>query len=481
MLFRADASPSIGAGHVMRCLAFAETARWAGWSSTFVVNPEAVDIVPELNNDYVALRVIDGEDASASLSTIDVVVVDNYRLDRDSEKVYATDGAKVVVFDDLADRSHAADILIDPTPHRREDEYAQLVPDGCCILSGPQYAMVRQAWRKLRRETCARHATDHPVRRILISMSATDPNNLSSKVIAALTTSGLNVKTDVVLGRGAPHRRAVEGALGDGMTLHVDPPDFPELVAAADLVIGAPGSSSFERAVLGMPSILIPFADNQRKVGEGLAAGGNAEVLASEILDEPVALGTKIFALAADGLRRAAMSRSVAALTDGRGPLRLLAALAGEVPVAKGSGLKLRLAEQSDCDWLLELQRQPATRKFSRNTLPPTSEQHAAWFDDILQDLRRLLLIAEIRGSAIGFVRLDKITDEPPTFEISIAIDERCQGRGYGAAALKLARRLAPATELLATVFPGNSASRALFAAAGYAQESEDSFRCRPS
>ena len=119
----------------------------------------------------------------------------------------------MIVFDDLVNRPHAADILVDPTPRRCNDDYAHLVPDGCRVFTGPHHAMVRQAWRKLRRETCARHAKDHPARRILLSMGATDPINASSKVIAALAACGLDIETDVVLGHGAPHRQAVEDAL----------------------------------------------------------------------------------------------------------------------------------------------------------------------------------------------------------------------------------------------------------------------------
>ena len=200
------------------------------------------------------------------------------------------------------------------------------------------------------------------------------------------------------------------------------------------------------------------------------------------MLDNSAVLGAKISALAADGRRRAAMSRASASLTDGRGPLRLLAMLAGQAAGRDQVQLRLRLAEPSDRDWLLELQRQPATRKFARNAAIPTPEQHAAWYEEVLHDLQRLLLIVETgSASAVGFVRLDKIADTPPTFEISIAIDESCQGRGYGFSALALVRRLAPASDLLATVLPANGASRALFAAAGYAQESEASFRCRAS
>jgi UDP-2,4-diacetamido-2,4,6-trideoxy-beta-L-altropyranose hydrolase len=466
----------------MRCLSFAETLAWAGWSSTFAVNPEAVATVPELSRGHVAVRVVDDEEAAGSEAAHDIAVVDSYRLDSESERTFAKDGATLIVFDDLVNRPHAADILVDPTPRRVNDDYAHLVPDGCRVFTGPQHAMVRQAWRTLRRETCARHAQDHPVRRVLISMGATDPVNVSSRVIAALAACGLDIETDVVLGHGAPHRQAVEAALTPGMTLHTDPQDFPERVAAADFVIGAPGSSSFERAVLGMPSILIPFADNQRDIGKALGADGAAEVLPVEILSDPAALGAKILALAADGERRAAMSCSAAALTDGRGPLRLLAALAGKAMARDGLRLRLRLAEPPDRDWLLELQRQPATRKFARNTAVPTPEQHATWYDGMLHDLQRLLLIVETGSArAVGFVRLDKVSDRPAAFEVSIAIDERAHGKGYGSAALTLARRIAPACDLLATVLPANAGSRALFAAAGYAQESETSFRCKPS
>jgi RimJ/RimL family protein N-acetyltransferase len=108
----------------------------------------------------------------------------------------------------------------------------------------------------------------------------------------------------------------------------------------------------------------------------------------------------------------------------------------------------------------------------------PDAEQHAIWFRRTLSDPMRLLMIVEREDKPSGMVRLDRLADSTAAFEVSIAVSEEEQGRGIGLAALKLARRVA-ATDLLATVLPGNSASNALFLAAGYSPDGDNRYRSR--
>ena len=299
-------------------------------------------------------------------------------------------------------------------------------------------------------------------------MGATDPSDATSCVLMALAASGIDAHIDVVLGAGAPHLQSVAKGIGGRMKLHINPPDLPALTAKADLAIGAAGSSSFERAALGLPAVLIQLAENQRFIVAGFARAGAAESLPASLLEDAAALGARIAALAADGARLAAMSRAAASLTDGRGACRLLAAIAERGKSRCGFEVTLRLVEGTDETWLLDLQRQPATRRFARNPEIPSAEQHAAWFARLLGDEDRLLTIIESDGRAVGMIRFDKTSAAPVTFEISIALDQDRHGEGLGAAGLALVRRLAPGADLTATVLSENKASRALFAAAGY-------------
>jgi UDP-2,4-diacetamido-2,4,6-trideoxy-beta-L-altropyranose hydrolase len=476
-VFRCDASPILGAGHVMRCLAFADVLRWAGWSTEFLVSPPTTATVPALARAGVGVRPAHGNDNTPDAR---LVVVDHYALDAGDERLLAPRDAMIVALDDLADRSHACDVLVDPTPDRVPAAYARLVPPTCRLMLGASHALVRASWSARREAALSRRSAMGGVERILVSMGATDAVDATGRALDALDAANVNAAIDVVLGTAAPHRERIAARLRPGQRLHVDPTDLEDLVSTADLAIGAPGSSSFERAILGLPSILVPIADNQRFIAGAFAARGAALVLPRTLLDEPSELGARIAALIRSAEQRLAMSHAASAITDGRGTRRLLAASAGERRVRDGMAIRLRLAESDDEAWLLELQRQPETRRYARNRDIPDAASHGAWLARALADADRLLCIVEGRDEPHGMVRLDRIAGPATQFEVSIAIDSAARGRGVGTASLALLRRLAPGAALLAEIHPDNAVSQALFARVGYRRESETRWRSLP-
>lgn len=173
------------------------------------------------------------------------------------------------------------------------------------------------------------------------------------------------------------------------------------------------------------------------------------------------------------------MSHAAAAMTDGRGAQRLLAAVVGCTRTAGGGEIALRLAETSDSDWLLELQRMPQTRRFARQATVPSAAEHTRWMEATLANPDRLLMIVVSGENQLGMLRLDRVHGDPPAYEISIAINPVWHRHGIGLATLTLARQLAPGADLLATVLSGNEASVALFEAAGYRFESPERLRSR--
>lgn len=472
-LFRCDASIDIGIGHAMRCLAFAETLNAAGWSCTFATNREAPEVAPALLAS--GFDRVDTNDEDYSAGGFSLAIVDHYRIDAAFERGLREQGTQVIVFDDLADRSHACAILVDPTPDRVPADYRSKVLQDCQLMLGPKYAIIRVPWIKRRHSVRNRLAAGRPVARIFVSMGGTDPHGATRRVVDALAAAVPDVHVDILLGAGAPDRAQLAQLTGSTVSLHVDHPDPAALASEADLAIGAAGTSSFERAVLGLPAILVPLADNQRAIAASFAAADAAEVVSASTLDDPAAFGARITALTGDGPRRAAMSQRAAALTDGRGSLRLLAAIAGRAITKFGRRVHLRLAEATDEAWLLELQRQEATRRFARNPAIPSAAEHAAWFSEVLDDIDRLLMIVEFDNCPAGMVRLDRLPDL--SFEISIAVDSRRHGEGIAEAALVLVRRLAPGADLIATIKPENWPSLSLFAAAGYRADGVDRYR----
>lgn len=477
-LFRCDASVEVGIGHAMRSLAFAETLRWAGWSCMFAMNREATTVAPALLRCDIELEVADSEEA-IDLNGARLAVVDSYKLDADFERCIREQGAAVIAFDDLANRKHDCEVLVDPTPGRSGDEYADFVPADCRVLVGAKYAIIADRWLSHRHATRSRLRAARPVDRIIVSMGGTDPFDATRRVLAGIAASGVKAHVDVVIGAGTPHRAQLTDLAGPSLTVHVDHPDVAALAAEADLAIGAAGTSSFERAVLGLPAILIPLASNQYSVAAAFSAARAADVAPAESINDAETFGARIAALADDANRRTVMSQRAATLTDGRGRLRLLAASAGRVMSRFGRVVTLRLAECNDELWLLRLQQQESTRRFARHPAIPSAAEHAAWFAAALEDSERLLMIVDVDGKPCGMLRLDKLPGGAACFEISIAIDGGRQGEGIGRSALGLVRNLAPGADLIATVNSANQASLALFSAAGFTPDGHDRYRSR--
>jgi UDP-2,4-diacetamido-2,4,6-trideoxy-beta-L-altropyranose hydrolase len=482
-LFRADAAAHIGAGHVVRSLALAQEMAGFGYRPVFLSAAGTADAVPALAQSGfevlpVAAAASGAETARAQgHADAEVAIVDHYGLDAKAEREMAGVARRVVAFEDLIGRSHDSDFLLDPTPGRQAADYAMYVPARTRVLAGSGYALLGRRWRDLRLQHAAKTTASRP--RLLVSMGSTDPGNASLKVVAACAAARVEADIVVVLGRAAPHAASLAGHAG--VAVAIDPPDLPQMVADADLVVGAPGSSSFERALLGVPSILVPLADNQRDIADAFARQGACLVVEHAALDDAQGFGACVAELLADDARRAAMSLAATALCDGRGTQRVLCALAGSELLADGTRAELRLAEQGDSDWLLALQAHPHTRRFARTASVPTPSEHAAWFARTLRNPARLLALVVCDGVRSGFVRLDRLAGDKPCYEISIAVAPEKHGRGIGRAALKLVRRLAPFVPIEATVLAGNAASHAMFASAGYSRIGEDRFRSLPT
>ena len=202
-VFRCDASPTIGGGHVMRCLAFADTLALAGWSIGFVTRRDGLAATPALAASGHAI--IEAQDSGQAQvgDRAALVVVDHYGLDAAFETAVKQPGRIIVAFDDLADRQHACDILLDPTPNRATADYAG--KGAAQLLLGSRHAIIRREWQQQRMTAVARLATGSAVRRIIVSMGATDPTDATSKVLALLAAAKLDADVDVVLGTGAPH------------------------------------------------------------------------------------------------------------------------------------------------------------------------------------------------------------------------------------------------------------------------------------
>lgn len=263
---RADASVALGSGHVMRCLTLAQALRRQGAQVLFLCRRLPGHMGETIRQQGFELRWLGAESARGDQQVrrgrpLDLLVVDHYGLDRRWEEAMRPCARAILVIDDLADREHTCDLLLDQNllpglQHR----YQGLLPPGCRQLLGPGYALLRENFYR----EALRPRPRRDIRRLLVFFGGSDPANLTGRALREIAETSLGA--DVVIGAGNPHRADIQalcGSSGGHWTLHVQTERMPELMAGADLALGAGGSSHWERCVLGLPALVVTVADNQ--------------------------------------------------------------------------------------------------------------------------------------------------------------------------------------------------------------------------
>lgn len=322
----------------MRCLTLAGALADRGARCAFLEHPAAAAALqvfapPGVDRLGSAARsaaaMIDEAARLADLWEADGVVVDHYGCEAALESRLG--GRPVAVLDDLADRPHACRLLMDPSVGRTAGDYAGLVPGEARVLAGPDYALVRPAFGDLRRGCLSRRRLKTPPRRLLVSLGLTDLDGITARVVDAVAPVMEGVQLDVVLGADAPSLRPLRDRARrqPGLAVHVDTPRMADLVASADLAIGAGGSSVWERACLGLPSILVVLADNQRPMAAQLQRAGAAILLEASAPGFDRELREAVQALRVDTEARSALSTASAGLCDGGGAGRVAEAVLG--------------------------------------------------------------------------------------------------------------------------------------------------------
>lgn len=325
ILFIANAGPDVGGGHVMRSLTLARALRDRGADVAFLASPPVQAVLDVFGPDIPVHPISDlgANDLSVAVAdlTFDAVVFDHYDLGRDQHHSLAK-GRPTLVIDDLADRPLGADLVLDAGPARDARDYDGLA-HGARLLLGPAYAPVRPAFAALRRMALQRRA--EPVRRVLVALGLTDLGAITARVVERLQRLGDHFVFDIVVGGGASSlsRLRTLAAQDPRLQLHVDARDMAELTAAADIAVGAAGSTTWERCTLGLPSVLLVLAENQRPAAQALAARGAALVLDVADPDVEEALDKAVGWLVTDEALRRDLSNASAELCDGRGADRV--------------------------------------------------------------------------------------------------------------------------------------------------------------
>ena len=277
ILLVVDAGPGVGGGHVMRCLTLAQALEAQGARFAFVGPPAMAQVLDVFAPETVRI-VTDNPAEVVGREAFDAIVFDHYGLSEPDHRGMAG-AAPVLVIDDLADRPLGADLVLDAGPERKAEDYLGLAPESARLLLGPGFAAVRPEFAALRGPALAWRG--EPVQRILIAMGLTDVGGITGRIVERVRPKVHDIGLDVVVGAAAPSAAGLEKiARRDGrLLLHVDSPHMARLTAEADIGIGAPGSSTWERCTLGLPSVLVVLAENQRPAARAMAERGAALVV----------------------------------------------------------------------------------------------------------------------------------------------------------------------------------------------------------
>jgi len=304
--FRADASLDIGTGHIMRCLSLAEGLRNAGSNVEFICRQHEGNLIKHIesngfrvhklpllqvkntqtdsNTTYTRwLGASQAEDAYDCINILKarstkLLIVDHYAIDKDWHYKLVKYCDRIMVIDDLMDRSYQCDIVLNQTFNIDASIYEPLVPKDCQMLLGSEYALLRPEFSKWR-EYSVKRRSNLDIGQIFINMGGIDINNDTKGILQELMKCKFknSLKVIVVLGKDSPHIDSVatiSKTLPYNVEVKVDVNNMAEIMANSDLAIGASGSTTWERCCLGLPTIQIVVADNQRTIAKLLAEKG---------------------------------------------------------------------------------------------------------------------------------------------------------------------------------------------------------------
>lgn len=355
VIFRADASYLIGTGHIMRCITMADALDSKGVGCYFICREIPGNLIEFIQNKGFFVHVLpyferikedegtehqhflccsQSEDAADCITILesdsfDCLVVDHYALDCRWENQVKPLVQKLMVIDDLADRIHNCDLLLDQTLGRNNHEYEALTPQNSTLLCGAQFALLRPEFSAQRQESINRRAQNYKVNHLVISMGGVDKDNITGKVLEALPGSDLpdSCMITVVMGGNAPWIKEVtqqaERMLWKTKVV-VDVEKMADLMMDSDFAIGAAGTTAWERCCLGLPSIMIVLADNQKLIASSLEQAGAAFKLSLDDINKCKSLINYILN---DSSCLIEMSHKAAAVTNGNGIKRVVEAL----------------------------------------------------------------------------------------------------------------------------------------------------------
>lgn len=499
VVFRADASIELASGHVMRCLTLAQELKSQNEciNITFICRSLPTPIKKLiLNNDYNLYEIagsntlwnqdIDIKNTRNILKTIskiDLLIVDHYFLNAIWELALKPYYKKICVIDDLANRSHHADYLLDQTYNRKAADYQKWLNPQCELLIGEKYILLRDEFKKNRASAIKKRKKTQKPNNILVSLGGVDNEKLNNKIISILSKAieqGLPIKQVVVV--ISSYSENIIDIKNDAKKFKwlkcvIDSTNIASLMIDADIAIGASGSSAWERCCLGLPTLATVLAKNQELVNNNLSEYG-----AIINLGESKSLDSKKVILQLNNLmheqsKYQEMSTKSFECCDGLGTKNVADRLLSQTVILVKASIKAM-------PLIFKWQSLAVIRKFSRNTKKISWPEHKEWFKKSLKNPDRHLYIIKQNLKTVGVLRLDKINKKPPhlafvegiIYEISILIAPEYQGKNLAIKALHAINEQYDNATIYAYVNKSNIASQKLFKRANYVKISSEHY-----
>ncbi len=447
----------MGTGHVMRCLTLAKTLKENGADVEFICRKHKGNLIDKVRlNDFNVFELElpkevkvnnklfhshwlgatqrqDAEDCISilKLARVDWLIVDHYGIDEDWQQDLKGYYKKLMVIDDLADRKHQCDILLDQTFGRQQQDYKALVPKSCELLLGSQYALLRPEfvqWRKYSLER-RKHSV---LKQLLISMGGIDANNITEQILEELETCNLpsDINITVVMGESAPNLESVRIRLNSlfyKAAIKIDVDNMAEIMANADIAIGASGATTWERCCLGLPTIQIVTAENQ-EFSARILAENNVIKLSTRIKDISNLLKTST-----DWMLD--ISIASANICDGLGVNMVLRKILNyRVNFDKFGEVELHNYVSLDVEekiLALDMRNHPDIKKWMHNLNYISKQTHLEFVNGLKGDTSRYYFLVKQQNRVLGSINFSNI-NRPNSAEFGIYINPFNQLKGSG-------------------------------------------------
>lgn len=435
VVFRVDASTQIGTGHVMRCLALAQAWQDTQGQPIFIMANPIPALEERLKSEGMKVvhlaaepgSLADAQETAALAHQFEAnwVVVDGYQFGSEYQQTIKNSGLNLLFIDDYGHAEHYyADVVLNQNISAEEEWYQHREPYTQLLL-GTRYTLLRrefwqwQGWQR----------TVPPVaKKVLVTLGGADPDNVTLKVIQSLQIVEVEeLEAVVVVGGSNPHYENLKMAVQDSrypIQLQRNVTNMPELMAWADVAISAGGSTCWELAFMGLPSILLILAENQRAIAEKLATLNLAVNLGWHQDVESQNIAQNLSTVLRSAEQRRNMSKLSQKIVDGKGADSVVRNLAA-------SSIKLRPVKEEDCELLWHWANDPEVRSSAFDSEPINWETHVKWFEHKLNSQNSFIFIVEdINNNPIGQVRFDMIENKEA--EIDISIEKKNRGKKLG-------------------------------------------------